>query len=255
MFAYHKDDEQALLGESISHLTALKQLQLCAVNVAAEEREVPVCLQHVTSLASLSHLEVRTEGYASRQLLAAVGKLTQLSSLSVTPFSKPDVVPVGLGGLQLAAQPQAAGGGALAVLQGLVGLRQLELSAALLLEHPTGWLSCLTQLALLAVDCVEVQQQWPAWDEQLLKEQQQQVAAGCVAALAPRLQAVSFARLVQVVLYVEGGVMCEVVPSLLPGVSSVVQARRVMWKWDGEPSCFRPMAPFLRLPGVWELLG
>jgi hypothetical protein len=102
---------------------------------------------------------------------------------------------------------------------------------------------------------VELEEQLlPLHEGQPEEQQQEQVLAGCVAALGPRLHLVSFARLVQVVLYVRSATVYAVAPSMLPGVPTVVQAPRLSWQWRGEPSCFRPMAPFLKLPGVWEML-
>jgi hypothetical protein len=256
----HREEKDADPAQYLSHLTALQQLHLHADNEVGEQQMVD-CLHHVTGLDNLSHLELRASWCDRQELVAAVGQLTQLSSLCLTPVRRSTSadlgdVPLGLGGLRLAAEPQAAVGGVLAPLQSVAGLRQLELGIAHILEHPTAWLSSLTQLTLLAVDCWAMERQLlPLYEGQPRLQRRQQVAAGCVAALAPRLQAVSFARLVQVVLYIDYAVTCEVAPSPVPGVSVMVQASRVHWQWRGESSCFRPMAPFLRLPGVWELLG
>jgi hypothetical protein len=151
----------------------------------------------------------------------------------------------GVGGGQV---QQHAAGGLLWPLRGLVSLSQLHLSVQHLLWYPTAWLSHLTQLTLLVVQCDEAATQGVK-----LPKVEGPAVSTCLAAVVPRLQANHPASLQQLVLYLEGAPPCDVVPSPLPGVSVGVRPDPAA-DWMGVHEGPRPMQPCRHLPGVWELL-
>jgi hypothetical protein len=85
-----------------------------------------------------------------------------------------------------------------------------------------------------------LQQQVMPQYQQFDTAQQQQLVAGCAAALTPRLRMVSFASLV---MYVQGAIACDERPSLLPGGCTAVQAPRRSWLWRREPAASAPWRP------------
>jgi hypothetical protein len=251
--AWETDSELPLAG-----LTALLQLHLAGDDLEMHEERAHQALLQVTSTSSLRHLGLRIFSWDTPALLSALGALTQLTSLcldldwwfeaqTVGGVQGAGQQQVQVGGGQLVEEdaPPAEAGlpvGPLWTLQGLVGLRQLQLSCQPLLCYPTAWLSHLTQLMLLMVDFsgYRVDGVRPG-------------LSSCVAAVVPRLQSSHPASLQQVVLYLEGTPVCDVVPSLLPGVAVGVRPRT-----DDAYYCMprapRPMQPCAHLPGVWELL-
>jgi hypothetical protein len=248
---------------SLAYLRGLEQLNLSATAPGAAT-ELVEALQHMEEASSLCRLAFTSDNSNSWGLLAALGALTQLTAL-VWRCNEPvygqaqqqqqqqqqvggyaGVPYMGYGWMPAQQVPplQGPAGGPLQALQHLVGLRQLQLSAPLLINHPTGWLTALTQLTLLAVSCKQVQEQ---------SDTQQQQVVSCVAAVVPRVQDTSPPSLQQVVLYMKGVSMRTVEPSPLPGVSVWVRQQHD-WEWRVVPQGPRPMQPCPHLPGVWELL-
>jgi hypothetical protein len=139
-------------------------------------------------------------------------------------------------------------------LQHLVGLRQLQLSATYLLQHPTGWLGHLTQLTLLGVLCDVLQ--YRVQERGLGAAQQVEHCSGLV---VPRLLGSCPSSLQQVVLYIYDVSLREVLPSPLPGVPVYVRGEWLdVWLTAPEgrfvPRFAASMQPCPHLPGVWELL-
>jgi hypothetical protein len=143
-------------------------------------------------------------------------------------------------------------------LQHLAGLRQLQLSAIYLLLDPSvAWLSQLTQLTLLGVFCDGLtyhhSMQYP-------HAAQQQQVEHCVAAVVPWVKRSCPASLGQLVLYMYGVPVREVLPSPLPVVSVYVRGEEVDAGLRAPQEGFTtrsaavPMQPCPHLPGVWELL-
>jgi hypothetical protein len=181
---------------------------------ARDVRAMQEVLQHVHSISSLKRLSLYPDDISSPELLVAAGELTQLTLLCLRSNEEVDAgaraagqelaeqqqqqqQPAAAGGVELdqqqqvpavglaaggAVQPaqqapplQGAAGGLFLPLQHLVGLRQLQLSAPHLINHPTGWLSALTQLTLLAVEFMS--EQVPEAEVQEAAAEQQPPAA------------------------------------------------------------------------------
>jgi hypothetical protein len=252
---WETDSELPLAG-----LTALRQLQLAGYDLEMHElheQRAHQALLQVASTSSLRHLSLRSFSWDTPELVAALGALTQLTSLRLAMEGCVDAQAVGglagagqqqVGGGQLVEEgaPLAEGaepGGPLWALRGLVGLRQLQLSCQHLLCYPTAWLSHLTQLTLLMVDFSGY------WVDGV----QQPGLSSCVAAVVPRLQGSVPASLKQVVLYLKGTPVCDLVPSPLPGVAVGVRPDPAERRF-AMPRAPRPMQPCAHLPGVWEVL-
>jgi hypothetical protein len=251
----------------LAGLTGLQQLNIDAGSEwdgdgARPEQRAHQALLQVASTSSLRHLGLRTFECDNPALLTAVGALTQLTFLCLGMDGRGEAEAAGGaqgpgGGQQQGQQvgdaqqgPQGAQlgvegvpGGPLWALRGLVGLRQLQLTGTHLLWYPTTWLSHLTQLSVLVVNFYNDLQHGVA--PPVLSER--------MAAVVPRLQGSHPASLQQVVLYVPGTPVCDVVPSPLPGVAVGVRPPADVGYFP-MPRAPRPMQPCAHLPGVWELL-
>jgi hypothetical protein len=307
-------------GPAIAGLSALHELGITA-DMEHGSVAMQKVLQDVRSTRSLKRLCLFPDTY-SRRLVGAVGALTQLTLLQLHSSDRLEERPgAGAAGhvpppqqqlaaaaeeqeareqqqlAALGAQPapplQQDAGGRLQALHQLVGLRQLQLAAPHVLNHPTGWLSHLTQLTLLGVgfffnqvpgyeeeqstdeseqsagqseestddagevtDADEVStgdDEQSGSDSDTEQEQELSIGARCVAAVVPCVQHSRPASLTQLGLFVEDASAWQVVPSPLPGVS--VQVRRFHDNvWLSACHGRRPMQPCRHLPGVWEVL-
>jgi hypothetical protein len=242
-------------GDIMSSLTALVKLDL-QESMMAVHKDTQEILQHVSGTSTLRCLKLDTTHMVDGEALAAVGALTQITSLYL--HSDVPVRATVFARAQAGQLPSAADlalgqqGAAVMPLQHLVGLRQLQLSSMYLRVEPTGWLSHLTQLTLLGVLCDVIQ------DDIQDQPAAQQVDI-CVEAVVPLLQFSCPPSLQQVVLYMYGVSLRELLPSPLPGVPVYVRGEEVdAWLNAPEgrfaPSFAASMQPCPHLPGVWELL-
>jgi hypothetical protein len=156
----HRYDPEVEPGPGLSNLTALLQLQLRG-SEAEVVQDIHVVLQHVSGISGLRRLALDIGNIGLPGVLEAAGALTQLTLLCLSSIEAQQDPPLD------------DAGGPLQALQHLVGLRQLQLSAPTLLNHPSGWLSALTQLTLLAV----ITGRWPPPEQQLAAAEEQQEAA------------------------------------------------------------------------------
>jgi hypothetical protein len=234
----------------LAGLSALRQLHLEANYFGRPEERVQRALLQVTDTSSLQHLSLATFGCGSPALLAAVGALTQLTFLCLSMDERVQAKAAGavqgppgqqqgqVGDAQLV---DGLPRGPLWALHGLVALQQLQLSEMHLLWYPATWLSHLTQLTLLAVHLNT-------------KQGRDVVLSSRIAAVVSRLQGSHPASLKQLVLYLQGAPVSDVVPSPLPGVSVGVRPDP---NGDGfaVPRAPPAMQPCPHLPGVGELLS
>lgn len=234
----------------LAGLSALRQLHLEADRVGRPEERVQQALLQVTDTSSLQHLSLATFGCGSPALLAAVGALTQLTFLCLSMDERVQAKAAGavqgppgqqqgqVGDAQLV---DGLPRGPLWALHDLVGLQQLQLSEMHLLWYPATWLSHLTQLTLLVVHLN-------------IKQGRDVVLSSRMASVVSRLQGSHPASLKQLVLYLQGAPVSDVVPSPLPGVSVGVRPDP---NGDGfaVPRAPRAMQPCPHLPGLGELLS